>query len=341
MDRRPELDGLRGAAALIVVISHCTNETNLWGGMLGFGGGQLGVMIFFALSGYLMGALYLNRKFRPAPVWEYVARRIARVGPLYYLVVLMALGVFLFAPAFVVYEVTPANVIQHLGFVSGVSVLWTIPVEIQFYCTFLMLWGVRSLYLPAFIVICLIGLATAWFLPGDPVGWRHTLPLTLPFFLIGLLISVLPEAGRQWSRHVWSVPFLASCALVLAAFPRIYPQVFGQQQGEPWLEPICMISIAALLTTTLRSSLARMLFGNVVGRYLGAISYSVYLLHYPVLVLIKNTTTLKDSPELFLAATIGGVLILATITYLLVERPARVWISKSLIPPKTELPAAA
>src|SRR5580704_17034654 len=88
---RPELDGLRGLAAYVVVVSHISNESNLWNGLLGRGGGQLGVMLFFVLSGYLMGALYLDRPFRAGEVWAYAVRRIARVVPLFYVVVTLAL----------------------------------------------------------------------------------------------------------------------------------------------------------------------------------------------------------------------------------------------------------
>src|ERR1700726_3367243 len=84
---RPELDGLRGLAAYLVVLSHVSNKSNLWDTLFGAGGGQIGVMLFFVLSGYLMGVLYLDRPFTFAEVRAYVVRRIGRVLPLFYLVV--------------------------------------------------------------------------------------------------------------------------------------------------------------------------------------------------------------------------------------------------------------
>jgi peptidoglycan/LPS O-acetylase OafA/YrhL len=89
--RVPALDGLRGMAALMVVVSHVSNSTDLWGNLLGNGGGQVGVMIFFVLSGYLIGALYLGQPFTLANVWEYGVRRVARVVPAFYALLSLAL----------------------------------------------------------------------------------------------------------------------------------------------------------------------------------------------------------------------------------------------------------
>ena len=63
-----KLNTLRGLAALIVVVSHYSNATLIMGGLLGFGGGQFGVMIFFVLSGFLMSYLYLGREFTASSV---------------------------------------------------------------------------------------------------------------------------------------------------------------------------------------------------------------------------------------------------------------------------------
>ena len=87
----PALDGLRGLAAVVVLVSHVSNQVGLWGGLLGNGGGQIGVMIFFVLSGYLMSFLYLDRPFNLAEVWGYAVHRGARVLPLFYGVVILAL----------------------------------------------------------------------------------------------------------------------------------------------------------------------------------------------------------------------------------------------------------
>src|SRR6188474_1808835 len=81
--RFPALDGLRALAAFFVVVSHFSNETQIWGGLLGTGGGQLGVMIFFLISGFLMARLYMDGPWNAAEVGAFLQKRVARVVPLY------------------------------------------------------------------------------------------------------------------------------------------------------------------------------------------------------------------------------------------------------------------
>ncbi|TIW24509.1 MAG: acyltransferase, partial [Mesorhizobium sp.] len=63
MGRLQNLDGLRGLAALLVVAGHLCNVLGVLPGIFGAGGAQVGVQLFFCLSGFLMGMLYLNAPF--------------------------------------------------------------------------------------------------------------------------------------------------------------------------------------------------------------------------------------------------------------------------------------
>ena len=61
----PALDGLRGLAALIVAVSHLSAMTGIAVGFFGSARGQLGVILFFALSGFLMAHMYFEAPFSP------------------------------------------------------------------------------------------------------------------------------------------------------------------------------------------------------------------------------------------------------------------------------------
>ena len=76
----PQLTGLRGVAALVVVIAHGTDAFLLEKKY--FELGEQAVFIFFVLSGFLMGRLYLTKPFTWAAVKGYILSRVGRIFPL-------------------------------------------------------------------------------------------------------------------------------------------------------------------------------------------------------------------------------------------------------------------
>ena len=135
------LDGLRGLAAYTVVVSHFSNSTGIFGGLFGSGAGQVGVLLFFVLSGFLMGRLYFDRPLSVTRVGDFFRRRFARVVPLYLIVVLASyLWLRWYGIPWPLYGVTGDALLAHLLFVDGTGILWTVPTEIQFYVLFPLFW---------------------------------------------------------------------------------------------------------------------------------------------------------------------------------------------------------
>jgi peptidoglycan/LPS O-acetylase OafA/YrhL len=310
--RLPVLDGLRGIAATVVVVSHVSNECNLWGGLFGFGGGQLGVMLFFVLSGYLMASLYEPKEFRAAEVRRYLQHRVARVVPLYYALVALALLATLHAPAIAVYPVIPSNALEHFLFVAGVSVFWTIPVEVQFYGVFVGLWALARhwprLDLAVRMALLVAVIATRWH-ADDPS--TPTLASTLPYFLAGTLLPRLPAWCSRASRHAWSAAFVLATLLTVWLFPG----VSGRPRAAMWDDPLHLLVITLLLVASRRAPLAERLLGSAPMVWLGRISYSVYLLHLVVLKLLARHTELATRPVAFLLTTLGLTLLGSELVY--------------------------
>lgn len=320
-DRRPELDGLRGFAALIVLVSHVSNATNLWGGMLGKGGGQIGVMLFFALSGYLMGALYLNRPFNLTEARNYAIHRVARVVPLYYAVVLLALII----PDVFAYEVNGDNLITHLLFAKGTSVLWTIPVEIQFYTAFVIIWAAAARSKLLMMALCLAALGAGRFGPTNfPVA--DLFLVTAPFFVAGLLVSRLPPLAPDKLKVVWSAAFVLCFPALLLRFPMVQIIISGSPHQRTWPQLLTLVVVIGMLITTLRAPIAQVVFGNRVMVFMGTISYSIYLLHSPIISLLQ-TPLAGFIPEVTLVAGLTATVLLSTFTFYFLERPARRWIN--------------
>ena len=331
MERRRELDGLRGLAAFIVLVSHVSNRTGLWGNLLGHGGGRIGIMIFFCLSGYLMGTLYLSSPFRPIEVWRYALHRFARVAPLYYLVVFVSLGLGICLEVSPFYGVTDKNLAQHVLMVRGVSVLWTIPVEVQFYGAFVGLWALRVVTSSkVHVVLCAACIPALWCVTDELKNVNGSLLAWAPFFLVGLLISRLPETRTptRTMNLMWSVGFVIGVALLALLYPQVAFWLGGQEfadkvQTRAWHNPLAYVGVGWLLVAALRAPLAHVLLGNSAMVFAGAISYSAYLLHIPIINLLHSHTSLIKSPELFLLATMAATTALGTLSFYLFENPVR------------------
>lgn len=307
----------------MVVVSHVSNVTGLWDRMLGEGGGQVGVMLFFVLSGYLIGGLYLDRQFTLAAVRAYAVHRIARVLPLFYVVVTAALLLGIYPIAGV------QQALAHYGVILGSSVLWTIPVEMHFYVLFVGLWWLHHRAPRAMVALCIILIAVYWALPIEPAGDVRIFPYYAVFFFSGLLVSRAVSLNQvQPAPWLWELAPLA--ALPFLMYPNIYRALFGADgwmaRGEyqqMWHDPRYAIAATALLLSALLSPPIIWLLSTKPMRFLGAISYSMYLLHHPIIDLLMAHTAWRSSPFTFLATTFVLTIGASTVTFLLIERPAR------------------
>lgn len=137
------LDGLRGFAALLVVVSHCANRGFL-PDFLGYGLGQMGVTLFFGLSGFLMAYLYYDKTPTLENIRDYTINRIARVLPLFYIVAIFVTVCFAAFDYSFLKVTSWKQVAGNLFLLRGSSVLWTIPVELHFYVVFVGLWFISG-----------------------------------------------------------------------------------------------------------------------------------------------------------------------------------------------------
>jgi peptidoglycan/LPS O-acetylase OafA/YrhL len=305
--RYSALDGLRGFAALLVALSHFSNQTGMWGTRLGDGGGQIGVMLFFLISGFLMGRLYLGEIITVGSASRFVQRRIARVVPLYVLIVLAS------------FAITQDNLKDHLLFLAGVDVLWSIPVEVHFYMFFIVIWiaatfvrtKATAVILAATVLLCL-------FIPNATKEGELT--SHLHYFLCGVLVAMAHGAGIVRQTKLWNMAFVLLAFAPLLLMPQIALQLFGES-FDLWKSPLILIALTLLLISALGSSLADLLLGGRIGRFAGDISYSVYLLHGPMLFwlgLVRPTST-----KAFLFVFLASVVLVSWTSYCLIERPSR------------------
>ena len=331
----PSLDGLRGLAVCMVLVSHVSNVTGLWGGQFGTGGGQVGVMVFFVLSGYLISGLYLDRPFTAVSVQDYLTRRAARVLPMFYVIVTVALALHTVQSRtgllVSIYPISLDQAFWHYAILSGTSVLWTIPVEIHFYLLFIAIWWLRrSIGNIALGAICVSIMVLYWALPVDVPNQPRVFPYYLVFFLAGMLVErTLPMGRLPTPSLMWSWILAPAAILPFLIYPKIWLAPYQPgwlsraEYQQMWHDPLYVIAVSALLVAALLSQPVKALLSTRIMVYLGTISYSMYLLHHPVIDMLAVHTSLRAYPVAFLLTTFGFTAGLSSLTYFAIER--RFW----------------
>lgn len=320
-----KLNTLRGIAALIVFITHFSDVTNWLNGALGGGSGAYGVMLFFMLSGFLMSYLYLGTDMTRDNVTRYLLARVGRIFPLYVLVVLGSYLLTIYGNDSLYYIPDTHSLLSHLLFLSGESVLWSIPPETQFYILFLFFWLFaknRQGYIYLFTVGAMILLFLTNFprIYGDINGLYFNAFNTirsLPYFFIGVLFGMQYRAGNvpDYLKKHWFV--LALC-LIPFMYPHLSP-VTTPDKTRMWLsyEVLLVMGFVFYCIVFLVPD-NNLLLANKIGDFIGKVSYSLYLLHLPI---INKVNHLELNVELKLLLSLILSLLAASLSYRFFEVP--------------------
>jgi peptidoglycan/LPS O-acetylase OafA/YrhL len=337
---RPDIEGMRGVAVLLVVLFHS--------GVPGFSGGFIGVDVFFALSGYLITGIILNEiaKRGKLSLRNFYARRARRLLPAAGLVVVVTLLLilFLYSPLELAryakwgsYTSVYASNYMFMRdasnyFASDVSTnpyqhTWSLAVEEQFY----LFWpGLIALTLIAtktrrhlatvLVVMSAVSLAMCIWLTYYRAPWAFfSLPTRAWEFGLGGLGFMLPtELLVRRKNLVTAIGWLGLSAVVAGAF------LFTPQTAFPGFSALLPVlgTIATLLAwfSGLRFGPTALL-GIAPLQYLGRLSYSWYLWHWPILLLASLRFPEITWPGKLLAAAVA--LVLAHVTFITLEKPVR------------------
>jgi peptidoglycan/LPS O-acetylase OafA/YrhL len=351
----PQVDGIRFIAIASVFLFHVTRllyddyptnratpfgeaeATDLVGRFLREG--RFGVMVFFALSGFILGLPFVAARLgggRPVSLRAYFVRRVTRIEPPYLvalaLVTLLAATTDVWGPPDGVAGRLAAGAWYGHTIVHGVPNLlnppfWTLEIEVQFYVLMPVLAVVffgrdrvrrRAAIAAAAIALTLSQVALGARLgPGHPLG---ILPSYLQWFLIGFLVADLfvvdwggsPRTSRRWDL------------VSLAGWPAFF--LLGGNEDPvtyvllPWL-------LLPLFVAVFRGTFTSRALGNRWVTTIGGMTYSIYLVHAPVIDLLGRHTT-----GLFSGYTSGTILLQAALLapavlaaglvfYVAIERP--------------------
>lgn len=339
-ERHGFIDSIRGIAAMAVVYLHMAERLlrehdslgPLEAGVLWLftdvvDAGKVGVATFFAVSGFVIPFSLLSRSRRP--VLRFALTRLFRLYPAYWLSI--ALGVLFVwhlheRPIDTLTIAMNATMLQQFfGVPNVLGLYWTLQIELLFYASCVVLFIAGRLQQPRTVFTAAVLLLAAA-LAGAAVR-AHTgvkLPLAVP---LGLALMFW---GTLWRQHVLDhdcdcrrlgVRFLG---VFIVALPLIALLGYNRDMGhgETWYRYTLSYYAAAALLVLLTGpvKLEQRLF-----RWLGRISYSVYLFHPIVMSLFFFLVPARSVQAMPAHATILAVMALtafvAHIAYLAVERP--------------------
>jgi peptidoglycan/LPS O-acetylase OafA/YrhL len=348
------LDSMRGLAALWVVLFHLTISTSMpplrrgiggfvWGTV--FGRGALGVAVFFVLSGFVISHSLRRGLASGQAVSSFAVRRVVRLTPPYWAAIVVAVAVHAlavvvnhepFAPGGA--PLSGARVAGHLFYLEGLlgqryidNVFWTLSVEMQFYVVLALFLVLAHLvvgrhptsFRPLVWILAVLTLAGA----RSGLATQVTFVPLLYSFVLGAVVYWV-HSGRL--RHLDLMAYLMALATLFAWQPDAF---LGAS----------IVTGTIIAAASAADGLAGWLSGRWL-RFLGRISYSLYLVHVPVqgavlLAWAKIFGTSGPAVVGTAVASTAACLVAAVAFWWAVERPSVAWAASLNRRPKPAAPS--
>jgi peptidoglycan/LPS O-acetylase OafA/YrhL len=327
MDFRKDINGLRAIAVVAVLLFHFHPA---W-----LPGGFAGVDVFFVISGYLItGIIMRGLKTSTFSLAAFYKSRARRIIPALAVLcfVLLALGWFYMLP--LDYSALGTHVASSLAFVSNFVYwgeagyftanahekwllhTWSLSVEWQFY----LLYPVTLLVLARFVSIAAL---RWWILGGCLAGFAfcvvasyqwpdpsfYLLPTRAWELLLGGVACLFPLQLRPQSQRLLEMTGLG---LILAGFGLLTVE-------DVWPGYLVLLPVLGTFAVILAARQDSILTGNPISQWTGKLSYSLYLWHWPVVVLMNYAGWLGVTRNILLG--MAAAFILALASYRMIEKP--------------------
>lgn len=333
MNFRNDIQGLRAIAVLLVFIFHLSNTL--------LPGGFVGVDMFFVISGYLVsGIVYSKIDKGSFSIVDFYKSRIQRIVPAYlFLLLFVAIGaslLFISSDAqtfrrslFWTLLFNSNNHFAALDNYFGASSTenpllhtWTLAVEMQFYFILpMILLVVRNKKVLISIIltmtIALFTYSTYGIYNGKTQLMYFSLPSRMPEFLLGVLAAVIKIGDLQLiKRNSNLFSFLGSIAILISAFS------FSEATPFPGIVSLlpCFGTLALLVSNT--SKINNFLSTKYLV-YIGEISYSLYLWHWPLMAFFRYYKNEYEFSTVDRLIVVIATIVCSLISYYLIERSLR------------------
>ena len=326
-----QIQGLRAIAALLVTIFHARLMP----------GGFIGVDIFYVISGYLITGLILREidKTGGLDLNEFYQRRIKRLLPTSVFVLFITAMVGLFVLPQITRDVLGRDLFAAAAYVSNYLFAWwendyqnlnatpspfihywSLAVEEQFYVVwpifilFLTRYGKRAILNGVAIVTALSLLLSVYLTQAAPIWAFYSLPTRAWELGVGALLLFIPD---KYLRNRY-FPWIGALGLAIATLQ------FDESTAFPGINALLPVAATAILIGTIPiwPRFFNDLSNNRLMQWLGAISYPLYLWHWPALVLPSSALgrPLRIRERIF---CIILTIVLAHLTSKFVEQPLR------------------
>lgn len=328
---RNDINGLRAWAVIAVLLFHFK--------VPGFQAGFIGVDIFFVISGFLMtGIVARGLEQQTFSLWQFYMARLRRIVPAVVMLIstLLILGWF-WLPASDYHNLS-SETVYSLGFLSNIYYwrsagyfdtaahekwllhTWSLGVEMQFYILFplfaLIVWKIKpsiKVFFYGLITICLASLALSIAMSSaKPEAAFYLIPTRGWELTAGGLVYLLGK--KQLTTNLRRALYFIGLALWLVGSVIIDSLL-------PWPSGWALFPVLGTACIILAAQKNTLLMGNPIAQWLGNISYSVYLWHWPLVVALYFAG-LQDS-WIWIIGFFTLSLVLGELSYRLIEVPTR------------------
>ena len=333
---RPDIDGLRAIAVLSVVGFHAFPQRIV--------GGFIGVDIFFVISGFLISSIIIrNLQNESFSYVEFYSRRVRRIFPALIVVLLASLGIGWFGLLASEYQQIGKHTLGGLGFVSNLLLwgesgyfnssaeakpllhLWSLAIEEQFYIIWPVLlglvWSFKKNFFTIISAVALLsfGVNLLSFPEHSEAAFYSPIARFWELIIGGLLAYLTLNKPGIIAKHCNMQSFLGLTLLIVSLV------FINKARAFPgWWALLPTLGAALLISAGSSAWFNQIVLSNRVAVWFGKISYPLYLWHWPLLSLALILNNYEPTSSAVRIALVFLAIVLAWLTYKLIETPVRV-----------------
>jgi peptidoglycan/LPS O-acetylase OafA/YrhL len=373
----PDLEILRGVAAMVVVICHIVFRAQLFNkGYIPLPlkylvlPGHFSVLLFFVLSGYVIGINHKERLVK-GKIYDYLKKRFIRIYPIYIVATCLAIVISTTAysiPTILANFTLTQNISYHVLWENYPA--WSLNFEMVFYLLFVpisffkvkpligfilsFVIGIISLYLPVNQIITAYAFGYCFWVAGlylsrDTPGPSTTrfIPVIFYILAIGIIIgerdyitalnlqSFPPHTTIHWAQQIKSLddllllPFAFLIVVAFSGHKLVYNKIYWivlqiipiylicthtKEPEDPGFYMGIVFYLLAGLTLLIKIPEDRV---KKIGTWFGGISYGIYIIHYPVLIIFGKSMFITDDLWLYIIKVFLYLTVVIGLAYIL------------------------